>query len=157
MDVKTCFYKKKKCVFTIYCWRAEGKGFGILYLCIGDHLSCIPLKALVSKKVMKLYLSNDIYTAGVHCLVDGTKLASVLGDRGFSFNPFLLMKCTVQTAQSYSQETTTDGYTAERSERKIRKTWKIYTNHGTMPTVFPQEEHTDISQISRWSIHWECT
>lgn len=74
------------------------------------------------KKVMKLYLSNDIYAAGVHCLVDGTKLASVLGDQGFSFHPFLLMKCIVQTASCCSQETTTDGYTAERSERKIRKT-----------------------------------
>lgn len=42
---------------------------------------------------MKLYLSNDIYAAGVYCLVDGTKLSKCLRQlRAFSFNPFLLMK-----------------------------------------------------------------
>lgn len=37
-----------------------------------------------SEKVMKLSLSNDIYAAGVYCLVDDTKLSNVLGDQGFS-------------------------------------------------------------------------
>lgn len=32
---------------------------------------------------MELYLSNDIFAAGVYCLVGGTKLSSVLGDQGF--------------------------------------------------------------------------
>lgn len=32
---------------------------------------------------MKLSLSNDIYAAGVYCLVDDTELYNVLGDQGF--------------------------------------------------------------------------
>jgi len=31
---------------------------------------------------MKLYLSNDIYAAGVYCLVDGTKLSKCIRTRG---------------------------------------------------------------------------